>query len=119
MILHRLHDLPVAVGADGPDHGSDREDLARLWKGHGARKGDHLVRHGFSTHTPYLARHCRRNLIGSLPRGMPTVVDESVEVRVRELDSDTERKGQRLGRFRPSTWRNTLRLVSFGGLYYV
>jgi hypothetical protein len=28
-----------------------------------------------STHTPYLARHCRQNLVGSLPRGMPKVVD--------------------------------------------
>ena len=35
---------------------------------------------GISTHTPYLMRHCRRNLIGSLTRGVPTVVDESVEV---------------------------------------
>jgi hypothetical protein len=35
-------------------------------------------------------------------RGVPTVVDESVEVRVRELDGDTERKRQRLGRFGPS-----------------
>ena len=35
-----------------------------------------------STHTPYLTRHYRRNLVGSLPRGIPTVVDESVEVRV-------------------------------------
>ena len=30
MILHRLHDLPVVVGADDPGHGSDHEDLARL-----------------------------------------------------------------------------------------
>jgi hypothetical protein len=35
-------------------------------------------------------------------RGVPTVVDESVEVRVRELDGDIERKRQRLGRFGPS-----------------
>jgi hypothetical protein len=40
-------------------------------------------------------RHCRQNLVGSLPRGMPTVVDESVKVRVRKLDGDTERKRQR------------------------
>ena len=59
VILHRLHDLPVAVGADDLGHGSDREDLSRLRKGHGAQKGDHLVRHEFSTHTPYLAHHCR------------------------------------------------------------
>ena len=30
VILHRFHDLPVAVGVDDPSHGSDREDLARL-----------------------------------------------------------------------------------------
>ena len=38
---------------------------------------------------------CRQNLVGSLPRGTPTVVDESVEVRVRKLDGDTERMRQR------------------------
>ena len=32
---------------------------------------------------------------------MPTVVDELVEVHVKELDGDKERKRQRLGRFRP------------------
>jgi hypothetical protein len=32
-------------------------------------------------------------------RGVPTVVDESVEVHVRELDGDTECKRQQLGRF--------------------
>ena len=42
----------------------------------------HLVRHGISTHTPYLVCHCRRNLVGGLPRGIPRVVDESVKVRV-------------------------------------
>ena len=42
----------------------------------------HLVRYGISMHTPYLVRHCQRNLVSSLPRGIPTVVDESVEVRV-------------------------------------
>ena len=30
MILHYLHDLPVAIGANDPGHGSDREDLAWL-----------------------------------------------------------------------------------------
>ena len=43
---------------------------------------------------------------------MPTVVDESVEVRVREPDDDTERKRQRLDRFRPLARHNTLRPVS-------
>ena len=42
----------------------------------------HLVRHGISTHTPYLACHYQQNLVGSLPRGIPMVVDESVEVRL-------------------------------------
>jgi hypothetical protein len=26
-------------------------------------------------HTPYLVHHCRRDMVGSLPRGMPNVVD--------------------------------------------
>ena len=34
----------------------------------------HLVRRESCMHTPYLARHCRRKLIGSLPWGIPTVV---------------------------------------------
>jgi hypothetical protein len=38
-------------------------------------KKSHLARPGVCTHTPYLARHCRQNLVGSLPRGMPKVVD--------------------------------------------
>ena len=82
VILHRLHDFLDTVGADDVGHGSDHEGLAWLGKGHGAQKSDHLVGHGISMHTPYLARHCRRNIVGSLPRGIPTVVDESVEVRV-------------------------------------
>ena len=59
MILHHLHDLPVAVGDNDLGHGFDREDLAQLEGGHGAWEGDHLVHHGFSTHTPYLAHHYR------------------------------------------------------------
>ena len=39
----------------------------------------HLVRHGSARTTPrggpYLARHCRRNMIGSPPSGVPVVVD--------------------------------------------
>jgi hypothetical protein len=39
----------------------------------------HLVRHGSARTTPkrglYLARHCRRNMVGSPPRGVPVVVD--------------------------------------------
>ena len=86
MILHRLHDLHVAIEVDDLGHGSDHEDLAQLGKGHGAQEGGHLVRHEFNMHTPYLARHYRRNLVDSVPRGMPTVVDELVEVHVRELE---------------------------------
>ena len=51
-------------------------------------------------------------MFDSLPRGIPTVVDESVEVRMRELDGDTEHKRQRLDRFGPLAQRNTLRAVS-------
>ena len=89
MILHCFHDLPIVVGADDPGHGFDHEDLAHLENGHGAWESDHLVRHEFSTHTPYLVRHRRRNTFGSLPRGMSMVVDKSVEVRVREPNGDT------------------------------
>ena len=102
MILCHLHDPPIAVRANDPSHGSDRKDLAWLGKGHGAQKGDHLVRHELSTHTPYLVCHYRQNLVGSLPRGMPMVVDESVEVLVRKPDGNTKRKRQRLDRFGPS-----------------
>ena len=54
--------------------------------------GFHLARHGIKC-TPLPC--CRQNTFGSLPRGMPTVVDESMEVRVRELEGDTERKRHR------------------------
>jgi len=70
-------------------------------------------------HDKTLGPPCRRNMFGSLLRGMPMVVDESVEVCVKEPDGDTEHKRQRLGRFRPPAWRNTLRPVSFSGLYCV
>ena len=82
MILHHLHDFLDAADADDLGHRSDREGLTWLRKDHGAQEANHLARHGISTHTPYLMRHCRRNIVGSLPRGMPAVVDESVEVRV-------------------------------------
>ena len=39
----------------------------------------HLVHHGSACTPPkgdpYLARHCRRNMVGSPPRGVPVVVD--------------------------------------------
>ena len=44
---------------------------------HGSRRGDddHLVHVESCTHTPYLARHCRRKLVNSLPCGIHMVVD--------------------------------------------
>ena len=62
------------IGAGGPGDLADGEREA-IWCSHGARDDDHLVCLESSTHTPYLARHCQRNMIGSLPRGMPKVVD--------------------------------------------
>ena len=41
--------------------------------GRGSWNDDHLVRQEICTHTPYLVRHCRRKLVGSLPWGIPTV----------------------------------------------
>ena len=43
--------------------------------GHKIRVDDYLVRLESCTHTPYLARHCRRNMVDSLTRGMLKVVD--------------------------------------------
>jgi hypothetical protein len=40
-------------------------------------------------------------MVGSLPRGMSTVVDELVEVREIRLDGDTKRRDNDLGRFKP------------------
>ena len=40
----------------------------------GSWNDDHLVRRESCTHTPYLARHCRQKLVGSLPWGIPMVV---------------------------------------------
>ena len=82
MILHRLHDFLDTVDVNDLGHRSDREGLTWHKKDHGAWEADHLVYHVISMHTPYVARHYRRNLVGSLLRGMPMVVDESVEVLV-------------------------------------
>jgi hypothetical protein len=68
-----------------------KKELVGLEKGIGAQKIDHLVRQGFSAHTPYLPHHCRRSMVDNLPRGMSMVVDESVEVRERRTRGDTER----------------------------
>ena len=80
VILHHLHDFLDAIDADDLGHRSDHEGLTWLGKDHGAREADHLARDGISTHTPYLAHHYRRNMVGSLSRVMTAVVDESVEV---------------------------------------
>ena len=40
----------------------------------GSGDDDHLVRQESCTHNPYVARHYRRKLVGSLPLGIPTVV---------------------------------------------
>ena len=63
-----------AVGAGGPGDLTDGEREA-VRRSHEAEDDDHLVRLESSTHTPYLARHCRRNMVGSLPKGMLKVVD--------------------------------------------
>ena len=51
VILHCLHDLPNAVGADHLGHRSNRERLAWLGKDHGAREADQLAHHGINMHT--------------------------------------------------------------------
>jgi hypothetical protein len=64
----------LVVRAGGPGDLADREREARR-RGHGVREDDHLACLKSSTNTLYLARHYRQNLVGSLPRGMPKVVD--------------------------------------------
>ena len=62
------------VEAGGPRDLTDGECEA-VHHVHKVRDDDHLARLGSCTHTAYLARHCRQKLVGSLPRGMPKVVD--------------------------------------------
>ena len=62
------------VGASGLGDLTDGEHEA-VRRSHGTRDDDHLVCLESSTHTPYLACHYRRNMVDSLPRGMPKVVD--------------------------------------------
>jgi hypothetical protein len=62
-----------AIDAGGPGDLADSE-RETVRHGRGIRDDDHLAHLGSCTHTPYLARHCQRNLVGSLPRGMPKVV---------------------------------------------
>ena len=73
------------VGASGLGDLADGEREA-VRHSHGTGDEDHLVRLESSTHTPYLARHCRRNMVGSLPRGMPKVVD------YRQIDAQATNK---------------------------
>ena len=42
--------------------------------GRGSGDDDHLARLENCADTPYMAPHCRRKLVGSLPWGIPTVV---------------------------------------------
>ena len=73
LCLLRDHgDEVVRAGGLGDLTDGERE---AVWRSHGTGDEDHLVRLESSTHTPYLACHCRRNMVGSLPRGMPKVVD--------------------------------------------
>ena len=64
----------VVIGASGPGDLADGEREA-VRHSHGTRDDDHLVHLESSTHTPYPVCHCRRNMVDSLPRGMPKVVD--------------------------------------------
>jgi hypothetical protein len=74
----------------------------------------HLARHGICTHNLYLARHCRWNMVGSPPRGIPTMVDWSVEVRVIKNQIVTETQDRRFIQVQAPAWCKTLRPV----LYY-
>ena len=71
-LLYGHGDEVVGAGGLGDLADGERESA---WHSHGSRGDDRLVRLESSTHTPYLAHHCRRNMVGSLPRGMPKVVD--------------------------------------------
>ena len=62
------------IGASGLGDPADGEREA-VRRSHGTGDDDHLVRLESSTHTPYLACHYRRNMVGSLPRRMPKIVD--------------------------------------------
>jgi len=69
---HRSHPCVLhGRGGEAVDADGEREAVH-----HSHEVGDdkHLARLGSCTHTPYLARHCRRKPVGSLPWGIPTVV---------------------------------------------
>jgi len=76
---------------------------------HGSRSrdDDHLVRLESCTHSPYLVRHCRRKLVGSLPWGIPTVVvyrQTGVQATNLMVTQDTDKDFIQV---RPSCGRNT------------
>ena len=62
-----------AAGVGRPGDLADGE-CETFGHGRGSWDEDHFVRLESSTHTPYLTRHCRRKLVGSLPWGIPMVV---------------------------------------------
>ena len=100
------------VGASGPGDLANGEREA-VRHSHGAGDDDHLVCLESSTHTPYLARHCRRNMVGSLPRGMPKVVDyRQTDAQAPKQDGDA-RQTRGFIQVRPPRRRNTyvLRLI--------
>jgi len=82
------------------------DPTVKIWPGlrggHGAWEGVTIWFAMNLARTPLPSASLSINLVGSLPRGMPTVVNESVEVHVRRPDGDTERKIQQLDRFGPS-----------------
>jgi len=89
----------------------DERDAAHHGRGVG---GDgHLVRLGNCTHTPYLAHHYRRKLVGSLPWGIPMVVvyrQTGAEATNLMVTQDTDKDFIQV---RPPCGRNTyvLRLI--------
>ena len=100
-----------AVDASGPGNLADGECEAFY---HSSRSGDDdLVCLESCTHTPYLARHCRWKLVGSLPWGIPMIVDcwqTGVQATNLMVTQDTDNV---LIQVRPPWGRNTyiLRLI--------
>ena len=72
LVLLRSHGRKT-TGVGRPDDLADGEREA-LSHGSGSEDDDHLIHLESCTHTPYLAHHCRRKLVGTLPWGIPTVV---------------------------------------------
>ena len=77
----RRSDLHLIHGRGGEaDEAGGLGDLAdgeieAVRHDHEVRDDDHLARLESYTHTPHLAHHYRRNMVSSLPGGMPRVVD--------------------------------------------